>query len=89
MNKPPLPKEHGSWAMFTIPLLLGLMIAPAWHGRVVVSLIAVTGFFLVRYPLAVLVKTHKRASVGKAALQQWAAIYGGLSVLSGAWLVLG
>jgi hypothetical protein len=31
--KPPLPKEHGSWAMLITPLLLGLVIAPAWHGR--------------------------------------------------------
>lgn len=89
MNKPPLPKEHGSWAMLTIPLLLGLMVAPAWHWRVLVLLVAAASFFLVRHPLALLVKTRKRASVGKVALQQWAAIYGGLSVLSGAWLVLG
>ncbi|MHC4489630.1 MAG: YwiC-like family protein, partial [Planctomycetota bacterium] len=27
--KPPLPKEHGSWAMLIVPLLLGLIIAPA------------------------------------------------------------
>jgi hypothetical protein len=83
MNKPPLPKEHGFWAMLTIPLLLGLMVAPAWHWRVLVLLVAAGGFFRVRHPLAMLVKTRKRASVGKAALQQWVAIYGGLSLLSG------
>jgi hypothetical protein len=44
MNKPPFPKEHGSWAMLTIPLLLGLMVAPAWHWHVLVLLVAAGGF---------------------------------------------
>jgi hypothetical protein len=43
MNKPPFPKEHGSWAMLTIPLLLGLMVAPAWHWHVLVLLVAAGG----------------------------------------------
>ncbi len=88
MNKPLLPKEHGSWAMLTIPLLLGLIIAPAWHWRVLVLLVAAAGFFLVRHPLVTLIKTRKRASVGKAALRQWAAIYGGITILSSGWLIL-
>lgn len=85
---PPLPKEHGSWAMLTIPLLLGLSLAPAWHGAALVLLLAALGFFLVRYPLAVLVKTRKRAATDKTSLWRWVAIYGGLTGLSGGWLVL-
>lgn len=86
--KPPLPKEHGSWAMLTIPLLLGLVLAPAWHWRGLVLLVAALGFFLVRYPLAVLVKTRKRATADKVFLWRWTVIYGGLTVLSGVWLVV-
>ncbi|GIK41759.1 MAG: hypothetical protein BroJett011_55920 [Chloroflexota bacterium] len=85
--KPPLPKEHGSWAMLIVPLLLGLVIAPVWHGQALLLLLAALGFFLVRYPLAVLVKTRKRATADKALLWRWTAIYGGLTILSGGWLV--
>lgn len=86
--KPPFPKEHGSWAMLIVPLLLGLVIAPEWHWRVSVLLVAALGFFLLRQPLAVLVKTRKRADSDKAYLWRWAALYGGLTALSGGWLVL-
>lgn len=74
--------------MLTIPLLLGLALAPAWHGAALALLLAALGFFLARYPLAVLVKTRKRATADKAALRRWAAVYGGLTILAGGWLVL-
>lgn len=86
---PPLPQEHGSWAILIVPLLLGLVIAPAWHGRALILLIAAFGFFLLRDPLATLVKTRRRNRTDRAYLWRWAAIYGGLTALSGGWLVLG
>lgn len=86
--KPPLPKEHGSWAMLLAPLVLGWAIAPAWHWRSLILVVAALGFFLLRYPLAVLVKTRKRASEDKAYWWRWTAIYAGLTILSAAWLVL-
>jgi hypothetical protein len=89
VQKPPLPKEHGSWVMLIVPLLVGLILAPAWHWRVLVLLVAAFTFFLMRYPLATLVKTRKRAKVDKAYLWRWAAIYGSVTALSGAWLILG
>lgn len=88
VQKPPLPKEHGSWAMLIVPLLIGLILAPARHWRVLVLLVATFAFFLMRYPLATLVKTRKRAKVDKAYLWHWAAIYGGIAILSGNWLIL-
>lgn len=86
--KPPIPREHGSWAMLTAPLLLGLALAPAWHGRALVLLVAALGFFLVRFPLATLVKTRRSAKTNRVYLWQWAAIYGGITALAGGWLVL-
>ena len=47
-SKPPIPKEHGSWAMLTVPLLLGVAIAPSWHWRVIILLVAALGFFLLQ-----------------------------------------
>jgi hypothetical protein len=86
---PPIPKEHGSWAMLSVPLLIGLIVAPAWHWRAVGLVIAAVGFFLLRYPLATLVKMRRRKRVDRAYLWRWTAIYGGMTGLSGGWLVLG
>jgi len=86
--KPPLPKEHGSWAMLIVPLLLGMIIAPVGHGRVGVLVIAAIGFFLVRHPLAILVKTRRRTQTNRAWWWRWVVIYGGLTLLSGGWLVV-
>lgn len=74
--------------MLIVPLLLGLIIAPAWHWRVPVLLVAALGFFLVRYPLATLVKTRRRRKSNRAYWWRWAAIYGTITALSGGWLVL-
>jgi hypothetical protein len=87
--KAPLPKEHGSWAMLIVPLLLGLAIAPAWHWRVVILLVAALGFFLIRYPLALLIKTRGRTNPNQAHLWRWTAVYGSITALSGGWLVFG
>jgi hypothetical protein len=86
--KPPLPKEHGSWAMLIVPVLVGLTLAPAWHWRVLGLLVAAFSFFLMRYPLATLVKTRKRTYTDKPYLWRWTAIYGSIAVLSGSWLIL-
>ncbi len=86
--KPPLPKEHGSWAMLTIPLALGAAIAPVWQWRVVILFVAALGFFLVRFPLATLVKTRKRGTTQAPFLWRWAAIYAVISAGAGGWLVL-
>jgi hypothetical protein len=83
-----LPKEHGSWAMLAVPLFLGLVIAPVWHWRGLILPVAALGFFLMRYPLVLLVKSRKRTGP-KPHLWRWAAIYGTVTALSGGWLVIG
>lgn len=86
--KPLLPKEHGSWAMLIVPLLLGTMIAPGWYWRILILIVAAFGFFLVRFPLALLVKTRRRANANRTEFWRWIFIYGGITALSGGWLVL-
>lgn len=85
--KPPIPKEHGSWAMLIVPLVQGMVIAPAWHWQTLILLVAALGFFLVRFPLATLVKTRRRSRTDRAYLWRWTLIYGGITALSGGWLV--
>jgi len=74
--------------MLTVPLLLGIVIAPGWHWRVIILLVAALGFFLLRFPLATLVKTRQRRNTNRAYLWQWAVIYGSITALAGGWLVL-
>ncbi len=85
--KPLIPKEHGSWAMWVVPLLIGFIVAPVWNWRSLVLVLAALGFFLLRYPLALLVKTRKRANTGSAYFWQWALVYGGITILCGTWLI--
>jgi len=84
----PLPREHGSWAMLIVPLLLGLTIAPTWQWRSLLLLVAALGFFLLRYPLALLVKSRKRPATNRPYLWRWTLIYGLVTMLGGGWLVL-
>lgn len=50
-------------------------------------MVAALGFFLARYPLALLVKTRKRSNPNRAYLWRWVLIYGSITTLCGIWLV--
>jgi hypothetical protein len=73
--------------MWVVPLLIGFIIAPDWNWRSLVLIAAALGFFLVRYPLALLVKTRNRSNANRAHLWYWTLIYGGITALCGIWLV--
>jgi hypothetical protein len=81
--KPPLPKEHGSWAMLAVPLIIGAAVAPLWRWSALLAMIAVVGLFLARYPIEMLIKTQKRNSN----LIAWSIIYSAISILSIGWLI--
>jgi hypothetical protein len=85
--KPPLPKEHGSWAMFVVPLIVGLAVARVWNPRSIILIIAALGLFLLRYPLALIVKTRRRPDADRDQLWRWTVIYAALA-LSGSWLIV-
>ncbi len=84
----PLPKEHGSWAMFAIPLGIGAVVAGVWRLELGLLLLAALGFFLMRYPLATLVKTRKRPSPARKELWRWAVVYAAVAAIPGLALVL-
>ncbi len=87
--KIPFPREHGSWAMFIIPLGIGTVVAAKWDWRILVLYLAATGFFLLRYPLSLLVKTRKRPTDDRPYLWRWSIIYAIITALSGSWLLFG
>lgn len=84
----PLPKEHGSWAMFSVPLIVGFVVAAQWQWRSILLIAAALGLFLVRFPIDTLIKTRKRPTTDRARLIRWAAVYGSLAALCGGWLIV-
>jgi hypothetical protein len=84
----PLPKEHGSWAMWSVPLIVGLAVAALWQWRSILLIAASLGFFLLRFPVDLLIKTRKRPTTDRAWLIRWAVMYGAVTVLCGLWLVV-
>ncbi len=84
----PLPREHGSWAMFAVPLILGLVIAPHWQWRSIWLIAAALGLFLVRFPIDTLIKTRRRPTADRARLIRWAIIYGAIAAICGSWLIV-
>lgn len=84
----PLPKEHGSWAMFSIPLVIGAAVGQQWHGQLLLLVVAALGFYLMRYPLATLVKTRKRPSPARASLWKWAIVYAATAGIAGTILIV-
>jgi len=92
-NKPtrlsiPLPKEHGSWAMFAVPLIIGFAVAAQWQWRSILLIAAALGLFLVRFPIDTLIKTRKRPNAERARLVRWAIAYGSIAAICGGWLIV-
>ncbi len=86
--RPPLPKEHGSWAMFGIPLIIGFVVAASWQWRSLWLILAALGLYLLRFPIDTVIKTRKRPNADRARLIRWAALYGVSAALCGGWLIV-
>jgi hypothetical protein len=83
----PLPKEHGSWAMFAVPLIIGFAVAAQWQWRSVLLILAALGFFMLRFPIDAVIKTRRRPNADRAWLIRWALIYGSIAAICGGALV--
>src|SRR5512137_267314 len=84
----PLPKEHGSWAMFALPLIIAFAVAAQWQWRSIGLIGAALGLFLVRFPIDTLIKTRKRPAADRARLIRWAIAYGAIAAICGGWLIV-
>ena len=82
----PLPREHGAWAMFAVPVLVGIGAGGVLNAPVILFALTAFGFFLLRYPLMLAVKS--RAADARAYALRWSAIYGAFTMMAGAALLL-
>jgi hypothetical protein len=55
-----LPKEHGSWGMFYVPMVLGFAAAARWTPAIIPFVIAASAAFLTREPLMAFWRTWRR-----------------------------
>ena len=74
--------------MWSVPLIVGAAVAPVWQWRTLILIVAALAFFLVRYPLATIIKTRKRPTTDRAWWLRWAIGYGAIATVCGAWLIL-
>mgnify|MGYP005855143739 CR=1 FL=1 len=82
-----LPQEHGAWVFLLSPLLIGLFAGERWSAASTLVVIAALAAFLVRQPVALLVKiaSGRRARRDLPAALFWALAYTliGLAALAG------
>ena len=91
--RPPLPREHGAWAMLIMPWVVGVGVAGRVVPEALLFLLAAVCCFGARYPLGILAK-ERSAKGGRAGRTRseplfWLAGYGALAGLCGAALLFG
>lgn len=80
--KPPIPHEHGAWAMLYAPLLITVVVLGRYELSVWLFLIATTAIFLAHEPLAVLVKLNPKRPSSPQVFREskwWLAIYSAIA----------
>jgi hypothetical protein len=74
--------------MLSVPLFIGFVVAAVWPWRSWWLILAALGLYLVRFPIDTLIKTRKRVQADRVWLVRWTVIYGAITVVSGAWLIV-
>jgi hypothetical protein len=74
--------------MWSVPLIVGAAVAPIWQWRTLILIGAALAFFLLRYPLATIIKTRKRPTSDRPWLIRWSIGYALIAASGGAWLIL-
>lgn len=85
-----LPREHGGWFLFLVPLAVGLGVGWQWNGRGLLFAAAALALFLARQPLDLALKAWrgKRTRADLSALLILLAFYTALVVICGGVLLL-
>jgi hypothetical protein len=81
-----LPKEHGSWGMFYVPMVLGFAAAARWTPAIIPFVIAASAAFLTREPLMAFWRARRRKlDAGRSG--RMLAIYSGIAAAAGVPLI--
>jgi hypothetical protein len=77
------PSDHGTWAFFLSPLVIGLVAGGRWSDASSYLVIAAFSGFLLRQPITTLVKiiSGRRSHKGLAASVLWSSVYLGIALL--------
>ncbi len=82
-SKPPIPKEHGAWAMLYAPLVMAALSFGRFDLRGILFFVAVTGVFLAHEPFAALARLRPSQPNGlqrRSQARVWLAIYALIAV---------
>lgn len=74
--------------MFSVPLVIGLIVAGVWQWRSVWLILAALGLYLLRFPIDTVIKTRKRPNTDRTWLIRWGLVYGAITAVSGGWLIV-
>lgn len=85
--KAPLPKEHGSWVMFFIALLAGVLVGGRLHPALPFYLVSALSLFLIRRPLEILVRPQAAQPAERLAAAIWWKRFAATGALGGAALL--
>lgn len=79
-----LPQDHGSWVFILSPLLIGLFAGRAFTYASLALTVAAMAAFLIRQPLAVMVKAYagRRPRTDLPAARLWFSVYGVIAILA-------
>ena len=80
-----LPREHGAWAMFYVPFLLGLLVAGTFNFAAALLLIAASALFISRESLLIYWRARLR---GRRADQAWRLLVIYFTLAAGCGIVL-
>lgn len=88
MIKSLLPKEHGGWFLFLVPLAVGLGVAGQLNGRAIAFIAAALALFFARQPLDMTLRSWrgKRTRADLSAVLAWLAVCALLIALASAYL---
>lgn len=89
--KVPIPRQHGTWAMLYIPMILALASASGVTPDFYILLICVTALFFLRDPLEALIRSRMKAvhdSKMNPLLKWWSIVFSIIAIGSGGFLVV-